>query len=124
MLHYVCVGHFDRDEHGVRFTRSGEDPVYRPAVTRPLTALGLSAFVSEATGGRASLIPDDWSAWLEQIRGYVICDLYLRDPEEIEFVSQLVEREGCSLCDVAAHSELTLVEWLDRLNQAFVNQPA
>ena len=123
MLHYLYVGHFDRDEHGVRFARSDEDPIYRPVVTRSLTALGLSAFVRDATGERASLIPDDWSAWLEQIRGYVICDFYLRNPEEIEFVSQLVEREGCSLCDVAGHSEVSLTEWLGRLDQALVNQP-
>ena len=123
MLHYLYVGHFDRDEHGVRFIRTGEDSVYRPAVARPLTDLGLSAFVRDATGERASLIPDDWSARFEQIRGYVICDLYLQNPEEIEFVSQLVEREGCSLCDVSGHSELSLTEWLGRLNKAMVSQP-
>lgn len=123
MLHYLYVGHFDRDANGVRFTRSDEDHIYRPAVTRPLTSLGLSTFVRDATGARSSLIPDDWSAWLERDRGYLVCDLYLRNPEEIEFVSQLVEREGCSLCDVAGHSDMTLAQWLGRLNQALVNQP-
>ena len=105
-IHYLFVGDFERDEHGVRFARPGPGAPYRPVVARPLTENVVAAAVKDVTGGAIETIPNDWSAWLDD--GFLICDRYTKNLREIEFISALVERAGYSLYDRAAHTDISL----------------
>lgn len=109
-IHYLFVGDFDRDEHGIRFVRPGPGEPFRPVVARPLTPNMVAAAVRDVTGGANETIPNDWSAWLDD--GFLICDRYTKNPREIEFISRLVEQTGYSLYDRSVHEEVSLPEWL------------
>lgn len=111
-IHYLFVGDFARDEHGVRFARPGPGEPYRPVVVSRLTPGVIAPVVREVTGGATDTLPDDWSAWLDD--GYVVCDLYTSNPAEIEFIARLADRTGCALFDRSGHSEFSLAEWTAR----------
>lgn len=107
-IHYLIVGRFARDDRGVRFARPGPGEPYRPVVASPLTPGDIAAAVGDASG----TIPEGWSAWLDD--GYLVCDLYTRNADEIEFVARLVEQTGCALHDHAGHADLSLADWFAR----------
>jgi hypothetical protein len=111
-IHYLFIGHFDKDANGVRFIRSAPTEPYRRVVVRPIEPDDIRVCVPESvehpTGPTG--IPDEWSVWLED--GYVICDKYTRSEAEIEFVVRLVEQTGAAIYDRSAYAEIPLTEWL------------
>jgi hypothetical protein len=109
-IHHLFVGDFERDENGIRFGRPGPTEPYRPVVAQPLTQDVVAAVVREVTGRAREAIPTEWSSWLDD--GYLVSDKYTRNAEEIDFISKLVERTGYSLYDRAAHTEISLSDWL------------
>ena len=111
-IHYLLIGHFDREDGHVRFTRPAPDAAYRPVVLRPLDPATVDTVLREVRGeqAEAGILPDDWSAWIEG--GYLVCDKYTRNEAEVEFVARLVERTGSIIYDAAAHSEIRLTDWL------------
>jgi hypothetical protein len=111
-IHYLFLGHFERDGEGVRFAKHPSDSVYRPVVRRPLDVEAIKAVLREVKGAEVNdlAFPDDWMMWLDE--GYLICDKYTRNREAIDFVARLVERTRCDIYDVSAHGDIALPDWL------------
>jgi hypothetical protein len=111
-LHYLFLGHFEHDGPMVRFSKRPSDAVYRPVVCRPLDTQTLKAVLREIHGSEAQelLFPDDWTIGMDE--GYLVCDKYTRNPEEINFITRVVERTRCEILDVGAHAAITLPDWL------------
>ena len=107
-IHYLFLGHFEHDGEVVRFSKSPNDSVYRPVISRPLDSEVIESVLREARGiGDDGLaFPEDWMIWLED--GYLVCDKYTRNRQAINFVTLLVERTYCEIHDVSAHSNITL----------------
>jgi hypothetical protein len=111
-IHYLFLGHFERDGDVIRFSRSPSDSAYRPVVRRPLDEEAVKAVLGESIGAEVNGLdfPADWIMWLDD--GYLVCDKYTRNRKAIDFAARLVERTGCDIYDVSAHSDITLPEWL------------
>jgi hypothetical protein len=111
-IHYLFLGHFEHDGEVVRFSKSPSDSVYRPVVRRPLDLDAIKTVPQEVNGGEVDglAFPEDWLVWFKD--GYVVCEKYTRNREAINFVARLGERTHCDIYDVAAHSEITLADWL------------
>jgi hypothetical protein len=111
-IHYLFLGHFEHEGETVRLSKSRSDPVYKPVVRRPIDTEVIKAVLQEHQRAKVDELafPDDWAIWKED--GYLVCDKYTRNPEAIDFVARLVERTRCDIYDVAAHSAITLREWL------------
>lgn len=112
MIHYLFLGHFERDGRVIRFAKDPKEQVFRPVVHCPLDAYAVQTVLREVlrTPVQELTFPDDWMVWLEH--GYLVGDKYTRNQEEIHFITRLVERTHCDIYDVGAHSEITLPEWL------------
>ena len=110
--HYLYLGHFEHVGDAVRFSKDPTDSVYRPVVRTPIDAADVEAVLREIKGGSdIRTFPEEWTIWPEN--GYLICNKYATDREEIDFVSRLVERTQCDIHDFGAHCDITLREWLD-----------
>ena len=112
-IHYLFLGHFEHDGTTVRFSKSPGDTVYKPVVRHPIETDVIKVVLREVRGTTVNdlAFPDGWVMWMED--GYLVCDKYTRNREEIHFVAHLVERTHCEIYDVAAHYALTLEEWLE-----------
>jgi hypothetical protein len=110
-IHYLFLGHFERDGAVVRFAKRPGESAYRPVVRRPLDTKTVRAALRDAKGTEADdlAFPDDWPVWLED--GYLACDKYTRNREAINFVAHLAERTRCDIYDVGAHRDITLDDW-------------
>ena len=111
-IHYLYVGHFEHDGNVARFSKSADDPVYRPVVRRAIDPQTIKAVLRETTGaaGNDLTFPDSWMIGMDD--GYLVCDKYTRNRAEIDFVTRLVERTRCDIYDVGAHCDITLHDWL------------
>ncbi len=111
-IHYLLVGHFDREDDHIRFTKPTPDAAYRPVVLRPIDPERVNWVLREVRGGEAEPVslPEDWSVWMRD--GYLVCDKYTHNEDEVEFVAQLIERTGSIIYDAAAHTEIRLTDWL------------
>jgi hypothetical protein len=111
-IHYLFLGHFERDGEVIRFSKSPSDPVYRPVVRRPMDTGAINAILREVRGAEVDglAFPDDWMIWPDD--GYLVCDKYTRNREAIDFVARLAERTHCDIYDVSAHRDITLHDWL------------
>lgn len=111
-IHYLFLGHFERDGEAVRFAKNPSDSTYRPVVRRPLESEAIQTVLREVKRSEVHelSLPDEWMIWAED--GYLVCDKYSRNPEAIDFVVRLVERTGCDIYDVNAHADITLPDWL------------
>jgi hypothetical protein len=112
-LHYLFLGHFERDGEVVRFAKHPGDSVYRPVVRRPLDTETLQAVLREVKGAAVDdlAFPGDWMMWFDE--GYLICDKYTRNREAIDFVARLAERTRCDIYDVSAHGDIALPDRLE-----------
>jgi hypothetical protein len=111
-LHYLFLGHFEHDGEVVRFAKSPSDRIYRPAIRKPLDTQAINAVLREVKGAETDELdfPEDWMIWLKD--GYLVCDKYTRNQEAIDFVTRVVERTHCDVCDVSTHRDITLHDWL------------
>ena len=109
MLHYLHVGHFERDSNGIRFEQPAPRGPWYPVVTKPLSSVELTRLVTEVTGEKTNDFPEEWSCGLTD-RGYLVCDLYTRNDQEIEFVTRLIERQNCMLYERPGN-EMTVQDW-------------
>jgi hypothetical protein len=117
LIHYLFLGHFERDGEVVRFEKRPNDRTYKPMVRGNIDMTEVRAVAQEVSGvttGDADL-PPAWSIWEEC--GYLICEKYTRNQEVIEFVTRLVKRTGCDIYDVGAGSVITLPEWLSTIRE-------
>lgn len=112
-IHYLFLGHFERDGAAVRFAKNPSDSTYRPVVRRPLESEAIQTVFREVMGMEAHdlALSDEWMIWAED--GYLVCDKYSRNPQAIDFVARLVERTGCDIYDAGAHGDIALHDWLD-----------
>jgi hypothetical protein len=112
LIHYLFLGHFEHDGEIVRFSKSPNDPVYRPVVCKPLDTEAINIVLREIKGAEVGRLdfPEEWPIWLKD--GYLVCDKYTKDQEVIKFVTRLVERTCCNIYDVGAHCDITLNDWL------------
>jgi hypothetical protein len=53
--------------------------------------------------------------------GYVACEKYTQNQEVIYFVTLVVQRTGCKICDVSARRDIKLHNWLAVL-RAYANR--
>jgi hypothetical protein len=115
-IHYLFLGHFERQGERIRLFKNLDDPVYKPRVKRPIDIGVIKAVLQEQQQQKSDelVFPDDWAIWKED--GYLVCDKYIRNPEAITFVARLVERTHCDVYDVSAHCAITLGEWLAATN--------
>ena len=111
-IHYLFLGHFEHDGEVMVFSKSPSDSVYRPVVRCPLDREAIKAVLREVkeAEGENLAFPDDWRIWLDN--GYLVCEKYTRNREAIDFVARLVERTRCDICDVSAHRDISLDNWL------------
>lgn len=111
-IHYLFLGHFEREGERVCFAKNSSDSTYRPVVRRPLETEAMEGVLREITGSESRNLdfPDEWIIGAED--GYLICDKYTRNPEAIDFVTRLVERTDCDIYDVSAHTDIALHDWL------------
>jgi hypothetical protein len=77
-IHYLFLGHFEYDGKTVRFSKSPDDPVYKPVVRRPIESEVIKAVLREIKGTTVNELtfPDDWVIWMED--GYLVCDKYTK----------------------------------------------
>ena len=110
-IHYLYLGHFEHDGEVMRFSK------YRPVIRTPLDDKEFEAVLREVKGAGAEDlgIPEEWAIWQED--GYLVCDKYTRNREEIDFITRLVERTHCDIHDKSAHCDITLREWLETLRE-------
>jgi hypothetical protein len=96
-LHLAYIGDFELDDATtLRMTWTSDDPIRKPVVRRPLDLDMIKQLVSEFTAPEeAGVFPADWSIRLDN--GYLVCDRYALDVEEIQFLRRLVEKTGCRL---------------------------
>jgi hypothetical protein len=107
----LFLGHFEHESGLVRFSKSPSNSAYKPVVSRPLDMNEIQAAVHdthESDMGDASF-PSDWQIWLDD--GFLVCDKYTRNPDEVRFVNRLVERTGCEIVDAIARQSISLEEW-------------
>ena len=112
-VHYLFLGHFERAGDAVRFAKNSDDGAYRPVVRSALEDESIVAALREVKGAEVENVdyPNDWGVWSEG--GYLVCDKYTRNAEVIDFIDRLVRRTRCDMYDAAAHSDITLREWLE-----------
>jgi hypothetical protein len=112
MLHYLFLGHFEHDGELVRFAKTASDPVYRPVIRLPIDTEAIQAALQEVKGAEVDdlAFPDDWRVWLGD--GFLVCDRHTRNREAIDFVTRLVRRTSCDICDASTHSDIMLHDWL------------
>jgi hypothetical protein len=112
-VHYLFLGHFDRVGDAVRFAKDPQDGTYRPVIRSALDAESIVTTLREVKGSEVEGVdfPDDWTVWSEG--GYLVCDKYTRNAEVIDFIDRLVRQTRCDMYDAAAHSDITLREWLE-----------
>jgi hypothetical protein len=110
--HHLFLGHFEHDGERTCFKKNLTDSTYRPVVRRPLDTEAIMAVLREVTETKIDDVafPADWRIWMDD--GYLVCDKYTRNREEIDFVARLVERTGCNIHDVSAHCDITLHDWV------------
>ena len=115
LIHYLFLGHFEREGGMVRFSKNPGNRAYSPVVREPLGVEAISLVLRQLTGAKGDRhsIPDGWPIWLKN--GYLVCDKYTRDPDVVKFVTLFAERTGCDIYDVAAHCDLALNDWLSEL---------
>src|SRR5947209_1545494 len=101
-IHYLFLGHFEHEGGLVRFSKSPSNSAYKPVVSRPLDMNEMQAALHETQDANMldGSFPSDWQIWLDD--GYLVCDKYTRNPDELRFVSRLAERTGCEILDANA----------------------
>jgi hypothetical protein len=106
VIHYVYLGHFDKEADFIRFERHADTKPawYRPVVVQSLDQSVVADLLAEK-GLTPSTLPDDWGIAFDQ-EGFVVCDRFTRNRDAQEFVNNLASRTGC---DVADFSSLSLV---------------
>lgn len=124
MIHYIYLGHFDREGSFIRFEKHAETKPawYRPVVLRRLNPAVIAELLAEK-GLTPSTVPEDWRLSFDE-EGFLTCDRDTRSREARDFVKRLVLRTGC---DVADYSSLSLVSpdelWpagpMDQTHQAY-----
>ena len=106
MIHYIYVGHFERDGNFIRLDRRADiKPAwYRPVVVAPLDPAVIAELLAEK-GLTPATVPDDWGLSFED-EGFLACDRYTGSSDARDFVKRLALRTGC---DVADYSSLSLL---------------
>ena len=111
-IHYLFLGHFERDGEAVRFSKSPSDAAYKPVVSRPMDTQVIKTVLQESRGAKVNDLsfPDAWGIWMDD--GYLVSDKYTTNQEAINFIACLAERTRCDIYDVTARAEITLHDWL------------
>lgn len=107
MIHYLYIGHFEREGGFVRFEKNTDTrPArHRPAVRRPLEPSRIDRLLRRH-GTTVSAIPDDWGMSID-CEGFVTCDRFTRSAEAIDFIKELAQETGCEIADYSSLSFLT-----------------
>ncbi len=74
MIHYVYLGHFEREGNFIRFEKQADtSPAwYRPVVVLPLDEVVVAELLAEKDL-TPSTVPDDWGISFEE-EGFLACD--------------------------------------------------
>jgi hypothetical protein len=112
MVHYLFLGHFEREGVMVCFRKCGNEPAFKPVLSRSLDVSAVRTALQEEKGAEADGLsfPSDWLVW--QSDGYLVADKYTRNADAIDFIARLAKRTGCDICDVASHYTIALQDWL------------
>jgi hypothetical protein len=105
MIHYLYIGHFERDDGFIQFSRSPDETKINPVITRPLERDAIDDILRELTGSNTARIPEEWHLWSES--DFLVCDKYIRNPTAIAFVCRLVGQTGCDVADYCNQSMVT-----------------
>lgn len=110
MLHYVYVGHFERDAEFIRFAPvSDEKPVwYRPVIHRPIQSDIVRDILLSKGVESASEIPEEWGVYEDA--GFFVWERFSGEEAARDFIKQLALRSGCDLAD---YSTLTFMNAWD-----------
>lgn len=120
MIHYLYVGHFERDKGVMKLERRQGDGLPRPAVMRPLDMVTVQELLKEK-GVDKTNIPDDW--WLGIEDGFIV---YARDThshDAIDFIRKLASRTGCDIVYdgmLFVHPEELTFEGLEKAERSSV----
>ena len=86
-IHYLFLGHFERDGEAVRFSKSPSDAAYKPVVSRPMDTQVIKTVLQESRGAKVNDLsfPDAWGIWMDD--GYLVSDKYTTNQEAINFIA-------------------------------------
>jgi hypothetical protein len=123
MIHYIYLGHFDREGDFIRFEkRADTKPAwYRPIVTRPLDPAILAELLAEK-GLTPSTVPDDWGISFEE-EGFLACFRDTGNREARDFVKRLALRTRCDIADYSSLSFLSSGDLWQAERRDQTNQP-
>ena len=123
MIHYVYLGHFEREGSFIRFEKcTPTKPAwYRPVVVRPLDSAILVELLAEK-GLTPATVPEDWGISFAE-EGFLAWDRYTLNREARDFLKHLALRTGCDLADYSSLSLLSSgdfwqTEPVDRVDRA------
>ncbi len=104
MIHYLYVGHFERDGTFIRFEKVGDTKpaLYRPVVHCPLDPIVVSELLNR---WHTVQIPAQWGMTIDD-SGYMVWDRFCGNDDAADFVVELSKHTGCDLADF---SSLTLM---------------
>lgn len=107
MIHYLYLGHFDREGNFIRFEKHTDTKPawYRPVVVLPLDPTVMAELLAEKDL-TPSTVPDDWGISFEE-EGFLACDRYTRTRDARDFVERLALRTGCDIVDYSSLSFLS-----------------
>lgn len=107
MIHYIFLGHFDRERDFIRFEKVADTKPawYRPVVVRPLDPAVLAELLAER-GLTPSTVPGDWGVSFQE-EGWLACNRDTRSGEARDFVKRLAMQTGCDLADYSSLSLLS-----------------
>jgi hypothetical protein len=114
-IHYLLLGHFDRDDNVVRFAKRSEGAPFEPVLSNPIASATLRSILRAMLGGEGATLPPYWPIWEKD--GYLICEKYTRNSEMVDFATRVVNRTGCEIYDVAAHRDISLDSWLAAIRE-------
>src|SRR5437660_1243816 len=91
-VHYLYIGHFEREGNFVRFANTPTDPILKPIMSHSLDTDAVKRLVQESgmvSKAGNSLFPVGWAIWAEN--GYLGCDQCELNQEAIDFIIRLAQ---------------------------------
>ena len=95
MIHYLYVGHFDKDKGVMKLQKRKSDGAPRPVVACPLDMATVQELLEEK-GVQGRNIPDDWWLGIED-EGFIVCDRHTRSRDAMDFIGRLATKTGCDI---------------------------
>jgi hypothetical protein len=95
MIHYLYVGHFERDGGVMKLARQKAGSAPRPVVARALDMAIVERLLQEK-GVEKTNIPADWRLGIDDA-GFIVCGRETDSRDAIDFVRTLARETKCDI---------------------------